>query len=299
MLIIKKGTMGTQMDNYNNGGMGGGDNNTGPGGNGNGNGNNNQKPQRPSIMFILLFILLSLIFVALLWTIFFGKSGDVMEVPYSTFVERMEADEIESVKLSGETISFMLKDGVVDESAPRLYDFYSMKPIKIEYQTLQIENTETVTQRALEHGVEVYGVSTSVGEWIMQVIMTLVLPLVLMWILLGFLFRRMGGSGGPMGVGKSNAKVYVQKETGVTFADVAGEDEAKESLVEVVDFLHNPGRYAKIGARLPKGALLVGPRNGQDPAGQSGGWGGPCALFLPDRFRFYRIVCGCGRQPCA
>lgn len=236
MLIIKKGTMGTQMDNYNNGGMGGGDNNTGPGGNGNGNGNNNQKPQRPSIMFILLFILLSLIFVALLWTIFFGKSGDVMEVPYSTFVERMEADEIESVKLSGETISFMLKDGVVDESAPRLYDFYSMKPIKIEYQTLQIENTETVTQRALEHGVEVYGVSTSVGEWIMQVIMTLVLPLVLMWILLGFLFRRMGGSGGPMGVGKSNAKVYVQKETGVTFADVAGEDEAKESLVEVVDF---------------------------------------------------------------
>ena len=249
--------MDNHMENYNNGGPGGGSNNTGPGGNG--GENNNQKPQRPSIMMILAFILTSLLFLAMLWTIFFAKSGDVMEVPYSTFVERMNADQIESVKLSGETISFTLKDGVVDESAPKLYDLYSFKPIKIEYQTLQIENTETVTQRALEHGVEVYGVSTSVGEWIMQILMTLVLPLVLIWILLGFLFRRMGGSGGPMGVGKSNAKVYVQKETGVTFADVAGEDEAKESLVEVVDFLHNPGRYAKIGARLPKGALLVGP----------------------------------------
>ncbi len=249
--------MDNHMENYNNGGPGGGSNNTGPGGNG--GENNNQKPQRPSIMMILAFILTSLLFLAMLWTIFFAKSGDVMEVPYSTFVERMNADQIESVKLSGETISFTLKDGVVDESAPKLYDLYSFKPIKIEYQTLQIENTETVTQRALEHGVEVYGVSTSVGEWIMQILMMLVLPLVLIWILLGFLFRRMGGSGGPMGVGKSNAKVYVQKETGVTFADVAGEDEAKESLVEVVDFLHNPGRYAKIGARLPKGALLVGP----------------------------------------
>lgn len=239
------------MDNYNNGGSGG---NTGPGG----NGGNNQKPPRPSIMMILVFVLMSLLFVSMLWTIFFGKGGNVEEVPYSTFVERMEADQIESVKLSGETVSFTLKDGVEDNT-PRLFDFYSMQPVKVEYQTLQIENTETVTQRALEHGVEVYGVSTSVGEWIMQILVTLVLPLILMWILLGFLFRRMGGSGGPMGVGKSNAKVYVQKETGVTFADVAGEDEAKESLVEVVDFLHNPGRYAKIGARLPKGALLVGP----------------------------------------
>ncbi len=239
------------MDNYNNGGSGG---NTGPGG----NGGNNQKPPRPSIMMVLVFVLMSLLFVSMLWAIFFGKGGNVTEVPYSTFVERMEADQIETVKLSGETVCFTLKDGVED-STPRLFDFYSMQPVKVEYQTLQIENTETVTQRALEHGVEVYGVSTSVGEWIMQILVTLVLPLILMWILLGFLFRRMGGSGGPMGVGKSNAKVYVQKETGVTFADVAGEDEAKESLVEVVDFLHNPGRYAKIGARLPKGALLVGP----------------------------------------
>ena len=93
----------------------------------------------------------------------------------------------------------------------------------------------------------------------MEILVTVVLPVVLIWVVAGFLFRKMGGSGGPMGVGKSNAKVYVQKETGVTFKDVAGEDEAKESLVEVVDFLHNPQKYSKIGAKLPKGALLVGP----------------------------------------
>ena len=102
-------------------------------------------------------------------------------------------------------------------------------------------------------------VSSDVLDAVIQFLLTFVLPLVLLWILAGFLFRRMGGSGGPMGVGKSNAKVYVQKETGVTFKDVAGEDEAKESLVEVVDFLHNPQKYSKIGAKLPKGALLVGP----------------------------------------
>jgi cell division protease FtsH len=95
---------------------------------------------------------------------------------------------------------------------------------------------------------------------VMSFLLSYVLPVLLMWGLLSILFRRMGGGrGGIMGVGKSTAKEYVQKDTGVTFKDVAGEDEAKESLVEVVDFLHNPGRYVKIGARLPKGALLVGP----------------------------------------
>ena len=156
------------MDNYNNGG------NTGPGG----NGGNNQKPPRPSLMMILVFVLMSLLFISMLWTIFFGKSGNVEEVPYSTFVERMNADQIESVKISGETVCFTLKDGVADNSTPRLFDLYNMQPVKVEYQTLQIENTETVTQRALEHGVEVYGVSTSVGEWIMQILVTLVLPLI-------------------------------------------------------------------------------------------------------------------------
>ena len=247
--------MDNHMDNYNNGnGPGGGNGGSG----GNGGGGNNQRPERPSIMMILVMVLLSVVLVSMLWSLFFGDSGNVVEVPYSTFVEKLEADQVEKVEISGESITYTLKSETQDQLPQNLYELYS-RNVKIEYKTLLIENVETVTQRALEHGVEVYGVSTSVGEWIMQILMTLVLPLVLMWILLGFLFRKMGGSGGPMNVGKSNAKVYVQKETGVTFADVAGEDEAKESLVEVVDFLHNPGKYSKIGAKLPKGALLVGP----------------------------------------
>lgn len=247
--------MDNHMENYNSGNGPGGGGNDGPGGNG---GSNNQKPERPSIMMILIMILLSVVLVSMLWSLFFGDSGNVVEVPYSTFIEKMEADQIEKVEISGETVTYTLKSQDSEQLPQNLYELYS-RNVKIEYKTLLIENVETVTQRALEHGAEVYGVSTSVGEWIMQILMTLVLPLVLMWILLGFLFRKMGGSGGPMNVGKSNAKVYVQKETGVTFADVAGEDEAKESLVEVVDFLHNPGKYSKIGAKLPKGALLVGP----------------------------------------
>ena len=103
------------------------------------------------------------------------------------------------------------------------------------------------------------GEDTSASSSIINFIVGWVLPSVLMIGLLYMMFSRMGGGGGIMGVGKSNAKVYVQKETGVTFADVAGEDEAKESLVEIVDFLHNPQKYTKIGAKLPKGALLVGP----------------------------------------
>lgn len=248
--------MDNHMENYNNGSGPGGGGNGGPGGSG--GGGNDQRPERPSIMMILIMILLSVVLVSMLWSLFFGDNGNVVEVPYSTFIEKMEADQIDKVEISGETVTYTLKSENQDQLPQNLYELYS-RNTKIEYKTLLIENVETVTQRALEHGAEVYGVSTSVGEWIMQILMTLVLPLVLMWILLGFLFRKVGGSGGPMNVGKSNAKVYVQKETGVTFADVAGEDEAKESLVEVVDFLHNPGKYSKIGAKLPKGALLVGP----------------------------------------
>ena len=111
----------------------------------------------------------------------------------------------------------------------------------------------------LKYDVPVKGEVADSSSVIISFLLTYVVPILLMWVLLSFLFRKMSKGGGPMGVGKSTAKVYVQKETGITFKDVAGEDEAKESLQEVVDFLHNPGKYAKIGAKLPKGALLVGP----------------------------------------
>ena len=116
---------------------------------------------------------------------------------------------------------------------------------------------EDLIQLLKEKGVEIYGViPDNTSTWIYSILSYLI-PLVLIWVLLGFLMKRMGG--GAMGVGKSNAKVYVEKQTGVTFKDVAGQDEAKESLQEVVDFLHNPKKYSEIGAKLPKGALLVGP----------------------------------------
>ena len=131
---------------------------------------------------------------------------------------------------------------------------------EITYYTGKVEDDDTLTARLLERGVEVEGTVPDGSGMILSIILTYILPIVLFWLLLMFLFRRMNKGGGLMGgVGKSNAKEYVQKDTGITFKDVAGEDEAKESLQEVVDFLHNPGRYAKIGAKLPKGALLVGP----------------------------------------
>ncbi|MBR7089240.1 MAG: ATP-dependent zinc metalloprotease FtsH, partial [Lachnospiraceae bacterium] len=127
------------------------------------------------------------------------------------------------------------------------------------YTTRLMESMDNLMERLEAHGVSGQRVVSSSSGLLTEIFVGVVLPVILLWLLASFLMRRMGGSGGPMGVGKSNAKVYVQKETGVTFKDVAGEDEAKESLVEVVDFLHNPGKYSGIGARLPKGALLVGP----------------------------------------
>ena len=122
------------------------------------------------------------------------------------------------------------------------------------------ESEDALTQRLVDAKITYNPYVPDSSGMVMSFLLSYVLPVLLMWGLLSILFRRMGGGrGGIMGVGKSTAKEYVQKETGVTFKDVAGEDEAKESLVEVVDFLHNPGRYVKIGARLPKGALLVGP----------------------------------------
>jgi len=225
--------------------------------NNNRNGNNqNQNQKKPSPMMILLTVLITILMLSACWSMFMGGDTD-NDVTYSQFVSDLEAGKIEAIEISNGVVKYELKE-TEDEKPVNPFSFYGSKAPKI-YHTLLIEDYDTVTQRAIEKGVDINGVSTSTMNTIMNVLLTVVLPLILMWILLGFLFRKMGGGGGPMGVGKSNAKVYVQKETGVTFKDVAGEDEAMESLKEVVDFLHNPGKYTKIGAKLPKGALLVGP----------------------------------------
>ena len=223
-----------------------------------GNGNNqNQNQKKPSPMMILLTVLITILMISACWSMFMGGTGMEEEVTYSQFISELEAGKIEAIEISSGTVKYKLKETEIKKPTNPFVS-YGGKATKI-YHTLLIEDHTTVTQRAIEKGVDINGVSTSTADMIMNVLLTVVLPLILMWILLGFLFRKMGGGGGPMGVGKSNAKVYVQKETGVTFKDVAGEDEAMESLKEVVDFLHNPGKYTKIGAKLPKGALLVGP----------------------------------------
>ena len=256
--------MDNQLNEYDNGG---GYNNGGRGnGPGNGGGGGNQPPKRPNIMMLVLAVLSTLLIMLMLWNVLFGTS-DENQVTYSQFLQLVEQDRVATANLlSTAEIQFTLKgdknQGQSSDNNIPGYGFvlglYSQETSR-QYTTVLMEDMDTLMARLEEHGVDAQRTLSDNSGFLINILVGVVLPVVLMWILLGFLFRRMGGSGGPMGVGKSNAKVYVQKETGVTFKDVAGEDEAKESLVEVVDFLHNPGKYSKIGARLPKGALLVGP----------------------------------------
>ena len=261
-------------ESYNNGygsgnggngnGAPGSGNNSGNGNNGNG-GNGNRPPRRPSILMMILSGLMTVIAILMLYNAFFG-TGNGTEVSYTDFLKDLEADKVEAVEVNKESgvITVQLKKEAAATPAPDSYvTFYGITQkatqSKTVYYTMLMEDLDTLTGRLQEHGVTGTRISSNTSSFLMEILVTVVIPVVLIWVVAGFLFRKMGGSGGPMGVGKSNAKVYVQKETGVTFKDVAGEDEAKESLVEVVDFLHNPQKYSKIGAKLPKGALLVGP----------------------------------------
>ena len=261
-------------ESYNNGygsgnggngnGAPGSGNNSGNGNNGNG-GNGNRPPRRPSILMMILSGLMTVIAILMLYNAFFG-TGNGTEVSYTDFLKDLEADKVEAVEVNKESgvITVQLKKEAAATPAPDSYvTFYGITQkatqSKTVYYTMLMEDLDTLTGRLQEHGVTGTRISSNTSSFLVEILVTVVLPVVLIWVVAGFLFRKMGGSGGPMGVGKSNAKVYVQKETGVTFKDVAGEDEAKESLVEVVDFLHNPQKYSKIGAKLPKGALLVGP----------------------------------------
>jgi cell division protease FtsH len=169
------------------------------------------------------------------------------EIQYSDFVDKVKADEVEEVKITSDKISITMKQGSDGLPAASYYTGY-----------IRDDNLLPLLE---DHNVKYYA-PVEENSVVMLFIMNWVLPMVFICVLFGFiskvLMKKMGG-GGIMGVGKSNVKVYMQKETGVTFKDVAGQDEAKESLEEIVDFLHHPDKYVKIGAKQPKGALLVGP----------------------------------------
>ncbi len=216
--------------------------------NGNNNNNNNgdNKNNKNGQMF-LTFLLVSLLMLFIMSYVN-SKMNQMSnyEITYSEFLEMVEEDKVESVKISSTQIDITLKSDKDKKTA-----------VKKTYYTGLVEDPNLL-ELLNKHDVDVSGtIPDNTATWVYN-ILSFVIPLVFVWVLLGFLMRRMGG-GGVMGVGKSNAKVYVEKQTGVTFKDVAGEDEAKESLQEVVDFLHNPRKYTQIGAKLPKGALLVGP----------------------------------------
>lgn len=230
-------------NNYNNGNNNY-NNNGGNGGGGNGNNGGNGGKDNHNGQLIMAFVLVSLIvlFIMSMVSNRFSQMS-TQEISYSQFLEKVEAGEVKSVEIGSYEIDIT---PVTKDKSPYQPTYYCGRVAD-----------EDLIPLLKEKGVEIYGViPDNTSTWIYSILSYLI-PLVLIWVLLGFLMKRMGG--GAMGVGKSNAKVYVEKQTGVTFKDVAGQDEAKESLQEVVDFLHNPKKYSEIGAKLPKGALLVGP----------------------------------------
>ncbi len=211
-----------------------------------GGGGNNKKPKNRQSLFMFL-MLCSIIMLA--WT-YFGENGansSSEEITYTEFLDMVEDDKISSVEIEGNQLNITPKAKISETT-------------ELSYYTYKLESNDRVVERLEEAGIKnVTGVTPDTTVSIIIELISIILPLAIIWIAMGFLMRKMGGSNGMMGVGKSKAKVYIQKETGILFKDVAGQDEAKESLQEMVDFLHNPEKYTAIGAKLPKGALLVGP----------------------------------------
>ena len=229
------------MDNlFNNG-----NNNQNGGNNNQNNGNNNQNGDKKggNGQMILAFVIITLV------TLFFMSllnrcSADMtsQRITYTEFVQMVKDDKVEKVEVGANQYNITPKSD--DKTL-----------VKMTYYTGFIKD-ENLLNLLNKHKVEIDGyIPNNTSTWVFN-ILSIVLPLIIIWIIFGAVMKKAGG--GMMGVGKSNAKVYVEKTTGVTFKDVAGQDEAKESLQEVVDFLHNPKKYREIGAKLPKGALLVG-----------------------------------------
>lgn len=235
--------------NYNNGpgnnGSGGNGNNGGnrPGGNG---GRNNRGGQ--GIMAFILLTLVALFVYALISNSI--SHASTQEKSYSDFIKQLDKGNVKSVEFDSYEIDYKLVD-----DGHKDYDItYYTGRVADDELVPTLKKAKTSEGKAIEIKA---AIPDNTSTWIFN-ILSFIVPLILLWVLLAFVSKKMGGSMG-MGVGKSTAKVYVEKSTGVTFKDVAGQDEAKESLQEVVDFLHNPKRYTDIGAKLPKGALLVGP----------------------------------------
>ncbi len=233
-------------------------------GNKNGNGPNGQKGpngdepsnKRPPWLSWVIIAASTLLFMSLITSLLSGSTSE--QITYSAFLEMLEQGEISEIQIQEDILYITPVEEEATEELNPLLAYYSDSPRKM-YVTAMIEDYTTLSARLEETDIIFDRAIPNSYAGLLTMVLSYMIPVGLMLLLFNFLMKRMGGKGGPFSMGKSTAKVYVQKETGITFKDVAGEDEAKESLVEVVDFLHNPGKYAGIGAKLPKGALLVGP----------------------------------------
>lgn len=217
--------------------------------------NNNQGDgpgKKQSIFSLLLAVLAVLMGMSFITRM---AANTEREITYSAFLEMVEADEVESVVISDTQIQITPIEEKREDVSSNAVIGGSRGTITYFTGNLDNDNLYGLLDK---HNVEYTKTIPDNSAFIWN-ILSIVLPILLLWGLLSLFMKKMSGSGGPMGMGRSHAKVYVQQETGVTFKDVAGQEEAKESLQEVVDFLHNPGKYVEIGAKLPKGALLVGP----------------------------------------
>ncbi len=209
-------------------------------------GPNNQKKNK--IISVVVTLIVALIFTSLMSYMF--DSATKKEITYNQFIDLLDQGQVEKVTFDANKIYIVPKT----DGTPL---------IRTTFWTTKLDDPDLITDLKDKYaGVSFKAEASSASTSILYMLLEWVLPLVFFWAMLMFIMRKTTGGkggGGVFGVGKSNAKIYIQKETGVTFKDVAGQEEAKESVVEMVDFLHNPGKYTAIGAKLPKGALLVGP----------------------------------------
>lgn len=216
------------------------------------NHNNNRKNDKRGWLLVLITTLIT---GYLLFSLFsMAGKATTQEISYDEFLTMVDEGRVEEVVIGSDQITIIPKTNASGNEWQQLFP-----GVQITYYTGVVKD-DTLTERLYEEGVK-FGseIPDTASALFWNIMLTIVLPFVLIFVFMNYMMKKMSKGGGIMGIGKSNAKMYVEKETGVTFKDVAGQDEAKESLQEVVDFLHNPKKYTEVGAKLPKGALLVGP----------------------------------------
>ncbi len=218
--------------------------------------NQNNKPQKNDKKGMLLVILVSLITALLVMGLFnMAGKASTEEIPYNQFLEMLEEGKVDEVAIASNQLIIKPKSELPDNQWGQIFRNFEMT-----YYTGIVEDETTLSARLEKANVTYYSeIPDTASAIFWNFVLTVILPFGAIFLFMSFMMKKMSKGGGIMGIGKSNAKMYVEQSTGVTFKDVAGQDEAKESLQEVVDFLHNPKKYTEVGAKLPKGALLVGP----------------------------------------